>query len=267
MNAYRRRDRPPASGTPAMALQNRLPDDVSRGSASLFFGRDRGMVFFLAFLGLTTIVVPTVTLSLFGRAALAFVFALTLVLGALTTIHHRIVVYCVVALAMSSLLVDLVANLRPSHGREVLDTALKLATLSILLFMTLKRTLRPGRVTVFRVAGGIAGYVLIGLTWTFAYQLLIQQAPGAIRFDAAVAAAPSQQPNDLIYFSFVTLTTVGYGDVRPVHPVARSLAVAEALVGQLYLAILIASLVGMALQARVEKTDSDPGDLGELPEA
>jgi ion channel len=54
----------------------------------------------------------------------------------------------------------------------------------------------------------------------------------------------------LIYFSFVKLTTVGYGDVYPVHPAARSLAVAEALVGQLYLAILIASLVGMALQAK-----------------
>jgi hypothetical protein len=127
---------------------------------------------------------------------------------------------------------------------------LRLVCLSILVFMTLKRTLRPGPVTVYRVIGGIAGYLLIGYTWTFAYQLLLQQAPGAIHFAAGVPATPSRQPNDLIYFSFITLTTVGYGDAYPVHPAVRSLAVAEALVGQLYIAILIASLVGMALQTR-----------------
>jgi hypothetical protein len=54
----------------------------------------------------------------------------------------------------------------------------------------------------------------------------------------------------LIYFSFTTLTTVGFGDIHPVSPAARALTVSEALVGQLYIAILIASLVGMALQTR-----------------
>ena len=81
--------------------------------------------------------------------------------------------------------------------------------------------------------------------------------PGAIHFEHGAASNFSRQPNELIYFSFVTLTTVGYGDVQPVHPAARSLAVAEALVGQLYIAILISSLVGMALQARAE---TEPGN-------
>jgi voltage-gated potassium channel len=54
----------------------------------------------------------------------------------------------------------------------------------------------------------------------------------------------------LAYFSFATLTTVGFSDVYPVAPAAQALTVAEALVGQLYIAILIASLVGMALQAK-----------------
>src|SRR5207247_5911220 len=98
------------------------------------------------------------------------------------------------------------------------------------------------------VMGGIAGYLLIGITWAFAYQLLLQLVPAAIHFENGTPGGLLGQPNDLFYFSFITLTTVGYGDVQPVHPVVRSLAVAEALVGQLYLAILIASLVGMALQ-------------------
>jgi len=62
---------------------------------------------------------------------------------------------------------------------------------------------------------------------------------------AGTGLGGSERP-DFIYFSFVTLTTVGYGDVTPVHPVARSLAVAEALTGQLYPAILIGRLVTLA---------------------
>jgi hypothetical protein len=58
------------------------------------------------------------------------------------------------------------------------------------------------------------------------------------------------EPSRLISFSFAALTTVTYGDAYPVHRIARSLATAEALIGQLYPAILIATLVAMALQAR-----------------
>jgi len=81
--------------------------------------------------------------------------------------------------------------------------------------------------------------------------------PGAIHFDKDLADTGTEQPNRLMYFSFITLTTVGYGDVHPIHPAARSLPVAEALVGQFYIAILIASLVGMALQGR---SVAPPGD-------
>jgi len=215
------------------------------------------MVFFLAFLVLATIFVPMVTLPLLGRLALSLMFVLTLISGAFATIQHRIFIGLVVILAISTMAVGLVVEFAPSHISSTLDTALRLACLSILVIMTLKRTLRPGPVTVYRVMGGIAGYLLIGFTWTFAYQLVVQQVPGAIHFASPLADISSRQPSDLIYYSFVTLATVGYGDAYPVHPVVRSLAVAEALVGQLYLAILIASLVGMALQTRSAKEDAD----------
>jgi Ion channel len=62
---------------------------------------------------------------------------------------------------------------------------------------------------------------------------------------------PTGEPSRLIYFSFETLTTVSFGDAYPVHRIARSLTTAESLIGQLYPAILIATLVGMALHTRV----------------
>jgi hypothetical protein len=132
----------------------------------------------------------------------------------------------------------------------MLDTALRVASLALMFCVTLRRTLRPGRIDGYRVMGGIAGYLLIGLIWSFAYQLLLQRAPSAIHFAPDVAEGFARQPTHLIYFSFTTLTTVGFGDIHPVTAAAQALTVAEALVGQLYIAILIAALVGMALQAR-----------------
>jgi hypothetical protein len=99
--------------------------------------------------------------------------------------------------------------------------------------------------------GGIAAYLLIGVTWAFGYKLLMEIIPNAIHFQTPLGAGVATgEPGRLIYFSFETLTTVSYGDAYPVHRIARSLTTTEALIGQLYPAILIATLVGMALQAR-----------------
>jgi hypothetical protein len=98
--------------------------------------------------------------------------------------------------------------------------------------------------------GGVAAYMLIGVTWAFAYKLLMEQRPDAIHFQKFIGGIPTGEPSLLMYFSFSTLTSVGYGDAYPVHRIARSLATAESLIGQLYPAILIATLVGLSLQAR-----------------
>jgi Ion channel len=80
----------------------------------------------------------------------------------------------------------------------------------------------------------------LAFTWTFAYQLIVEQIPGAIHFESGTADTASLQPGLLTSFSFITLTTVGYGDVYPVHPAVRSLAVTEALMVKPYIATLIA---------------------------
>src|ERR1700687_832983 len=110
------------------------------GPVSIFFGRDRGMAFFLAFLVLATIFVPMVTLPLLGRCALSLIFVLTLISGAFATIQNRIFISLAVTLAISTLAVSLVNEFAPSRYSSALETALRLACLSILVFMTLKRT-------------------------------------------------------------------------------------------------------------------------------
>ena len=211
---------------------------------------DRLLSFFLAFLVLMTIFVPMVGMSRPGRIAIDLIFAIMLLTGALATVYKRTLMYLVIALTILEFAADLIVEFNPSFSFRGWDTALKITGMAILVVMTLKQTFLPGSVNVHRVMGGVAAYLLIGVTWAFAYKLLMEEVPDAIHFQSSFAGVSTGEPARLIYFSFATLTTVSYGDAYPVHRVARSLAISEALIGQLYPAILIATLVGMALQAR-----------------
>lgn len=226
-----------------------------------FWVADRGLSFFLAFLVLITIFVPMIRLSRLGRIGLDLIFAFMLFSGAIATIRQKALMHLVVALTVLEFAADLIVEFNSSLAHLGWDTVLKVSGLAILVVMTLRQTFRPGRVSVHRVMGGVAAYLLIGLTWAFGYKVLMEKRPDAIHFQSAIAGSPTGEPSRLIYFSFATLTSVSYGDAYPIHRIARSLAMAEALIGQLYPSILIATLVGMALQER-----SGAGSRAELRE-
>jgi hypothetical protein len=126
--------------------------------------------------------------------------------------------------------------------------ALSLA-MGLLMVLVLQRIFLAGPITGDRIQGAVAVYLLIGLMWAQAYDFLERLVPGSFQFPSAVVG-PYGRSSALLYFSFITLTTLGYGDILPVHPVARSLAMVEALMGQLYPAILIAGLVGAHISSR-----------------
>jgi hypothetical protein len=111
--------------------------------------------------------------------------------------------------------------------------------------VVLALVVRRGPITPRRIQGAIAVYLLLGFIWAQLYELVALWRPGA--FTGAVEGMGSLP---WTYYSFVTLTTMGYGDIMPVHPLARAVAVLEALTGQLYLAIMLARLVSLELQSR-----------------
>jgi Ion channel len=224
-----------------------------------FWREDRLLSFFLAFLVLITIFVPMVGLSRAGRIIIDLTFALMLLSGAIATVYKRMLMYVIIVLTILEFTADLIAEFNPSFSPKGWDSGLKVFGMAILVVMTLKQTFLPGPVTVHRVMGGVAAYLLIGITWAFAYKLLMEEIPDAIHFQIPLAVGvPTGEPSRLIYFSFETLTTVSYGDAYPVHRIARSLTTAEALIGQLYPAILIATLVGMALHERASAEREKP---------
>jgi hypothetical protein len=124
------------------------------------------------------------------------------------------------------------------------------------------RVFRDGPVTRHRVRGAIAAYLLIGITWTYIYMSIALLINGAFSFPSSTTVGPDgpELQSTLAYYSFVTLTTLGYGDVVPIHPVARMFAILEALVGMLYPATLLARLVSLEIMYRHAPTDQRPPD-------
>jgi hypothetical protein len=106
--------------------------------------------------------------------------------------------------------------------------------------------LAPGEVTVHRVLGAIALYLNIGLTFAAVYRLIWYLVPNSLTNIPDGEAW--QAYGTILYFSFVTLTSTGYGDVTPVHPFVRTLANVEAIIGQLYPATLLARLITLELR-------------------
>jgi hypothetical protein len=106
----------------------------------------------------------------------------------------------------------------------------------------------PGEVNYHRIMGAILLYLIIGATFVALYTfvgLIIPDAFSGVPMDDSPALA-----SNLIYFSFVTLTSTGYGDIVPVHPIARSLCNIEGIIGQLYPATLLARLVSLEIESR-----------------
>jgi hypothetical protein len=145
----------------------------------------------------------------------------------------------------------------PAFGLQVAYVFTRNAVVGELLFLTyaifygftighvLRYVLMAGEVTADRIHGAIAAYILMGLLWTALYLLIDQLHPGSFIYNGKNDSTNMWTFPDLIYFSFVTLTTTGYGDIAPVTAHARSLAILEQLAGTFYIAILIARLTGL----------------------
>jgi Ion channel len=152
--------------------------------------------------------------------------------------------------AVALIVVSTVLRLRyPSALDIYLDAAAWLIAGVTLSIVVARAVFAPGNVTFHRIIGAVLLYLNIGLIFTALFCLVALRVP-----DAFTGLGPLQDnlavAGNLIYFSFVTLTSVGYGDIAPLHPFTRGLANVEAIIGQLYPATLLARLVTLELQGR-----------------
>ena len=137
------------------------------------------------------------------------------------------------------------------HWLVVVRFSAHLLVLGYAVVLILYDVLQGEKVTGDKLCGAICVYVLIGVIWAILYSLIEYSRPGAFAVSYADPWAPTAAGSGyeafamLEHFSFVTLTTLGYGDIIPVSSTARTLACVEAVLGQIYLAVMIARLVGL----------------------
>jgi hypothetical protein len=211
------------------------------------WGSERGLSAMLVFLCLALFIGMPLSATLnVGEVVFAVLFSLILISGAGNITGRPTLAVVVAILTVATLALRWASVKNPTSLLRAWSLALSIVVLSIFAALVLMQVFRDGPITSYRIQGAIIVYLLIGLTWSEAYELLFHLVPEAFTF----AHPPGTGEGTLVYFSFVTLTTLGYGDITPLHPTARSLVIAEALLGQLYPSILIARLVSMELESR-----------------
>jgi voltage-gated potassium channel Kch len=200
----------------------------------------------------------TVERARWNRIVLVVAFAATLLLVLHASHVHRTMMR--VALAGVSLSV-LVVVLESVTDRDLFGGSTFLV-LGLLLFISpfviLQRIFRHPEVSLATILGAICVYLLIGLVFAEIYLMLDDI--------ETFFAQGERPPGDFLYFSFVTLTTTGYGDLTPGSRAAKAIVVYEAIAGQLFLAILIARLV-TSFVGRRRKDPLTGGDADEDPAA
>jgi hypothetical protein len=152
----------------------------------------------------------------------------------------------VIVLSAASIAFTWWLSVAPSRASMIASHTSLAVLISFFVVNILGYVLRDDRITADKIYAAICVYLLAGYGWAFAYALLEESDPGAFSGPVAVEAGDhTGRIMGLRYFSFVTLTTVGYGDIVPRSPAARTMATLEAVMGQLYLVALVGRLVGL----------------------
>ena len=154
-------------------------------------------------------------------------------------------------IAVIGITLNLVDIVRPQAIVYVAANVFTLAYLILATAESFRQIASTNTMSGNRIVGAICVYFLIGVIWSVCYTLLEFAAPGS--FGGLSATSEETWNPDWIYFSFVTLTTLGYGDILPLTFFARAMAYMEAVVGQFYIAILVAGLVSAWLAEKQSK--------------
>jgi hypothetical protein len=181
-------------------------------------------------------------------------FSVVLVVGAVVAWGNRRLFALTLFVVSVAMVVRWAKWWMPTDTMELWSAATGLAAILTITVVLFWRVFRPGPVTWMRVQGAIAAYLCLGFGWAHAYHIVALLDPGAFSTTGSEPTAVSTWAN----YSFGMLTTLGYEGIGPVHPVAHTLGTAEAVTGQLYLAVLVARLVSAQVSsAQVSSAHKD----------
>jgi hypothetical protein len=199
----------------------------------------------LVALGLLFVAFPFVEEVKGGNIIVSVLFSLVLLSAVLAVAERKRVLVVAIVLAIPAIGGRWINHLQPDliHPAVFLNAGLILV--GFVVANLLRFVLRAPSVNVEVLCASIAAYLMLGLMWTMAYWLVDQLTPGGAFSFNTTTGTQSMNGFNGFYFSFITLSTVGYGDITPISRIARWLAAMEAMTGLLYVAVLIARLVAL----------------------
>lgn len=234
----------PSPTNPPDAATGRLPRAARRSGLSRF-----SVARFLATLVLLFLAAPFMEEFKEARLIETALFTVVLCMGVLAIGAQRRTLMWAIVLVLPAVLGNWANHFWPERWPLAAVFAARLAFVSFVASRLLVFILRAPRVNSEVLCAGISIYLLLGILWAMAYELVGRLTPDAFVFSVPAPATHVMTRDNAFYFSFITLTTVGYGDITPVSNLARMLAILEAMTGTLFVGILIARLVSLYTSA------------------
>jgi hypothetical protein len=176
------------------------------------------------------------------------IFDITLLLAVFGIHDNRKVLIVGIVLVLVSFISSAISMGRPVGLWDYIGAFSFTLFLLMALWICILQTYQQYKISANTLMGAICIYLLLGMIWTSLYAALY--ALDASSFRGLSASANFHSTHEWAYFSFVTMTTLGYGDIVPVSQAARTLAIVQAIAGQFYIAMLVAGLVGAYLVER-----------------
>jgi len=202
---------------------------------------------FLVMLVVTVFVLPSLEVKRDRIQLFAdLVYSVVLISGIAIAWGRRRLFATAAVISAPALVMRWMPWIAPGVRIEIWSEALSLVSAVAIGYVLLAQVFREGPINAMRVQGAVAAYLLLGVAYAYAYQLDSRFNPAAV--ESTVGKVTTLL--DWIYYSFCTLSTLGYGDIVPTSRLSRSLAIGEAVTGQMYLAILIARLVAMEVSGK-----------------
>jgi hypothetical protein len=178
-----------------------------------------------------------------GDVIVSILLSLVLLAAVLAVADRKGVFFIALVLAIPAIVGRWISHFRPDLVPSPVFLVAGLALIAFVVANLLRFVLRAPSVNTEVLCASISAYLMLGLLWTVAYWLVAQVTPNAFAFTTGPKETMSSF--NAFYFSFITLSTVGYGDITPVSRIARWLAATEAMTGLLYVTVLIARLVSL----------------------
>ena len=228
-------------------LLNTAPERSSDLAGSGLLQSGVGYHVLLGFLLTAFIIQPWAGATVLGDRLVPALYTLTFALALVFVVRDRRLIVAGLVLLLPSIVTGTVLA-EPSPMADVIGHLSSLAFLILIIGSFLYRIYRHESVTAATISGAISVYIFLGIGWALAFETVLLLDPDAFRGLDLVSAG--ELSTELFYFSFTTITTIGYGDLVPLSEAARSLAVTEGIVGQLYLVVLVARFVGLQAQPR-----------------